>query len=437
MTALLTKGSAHRLSLPRAGVGDLHWQDPQHALSALEHTMMLPWERALLWCVVPSWSSAGVAHHGMFGRSAKSMASYARGRGTNVMYAGNCIFVAHTHNQRRVLGPVATALNGTLPGWTFPCRSFLGAARLAELFYVAGRMAGKAQVLLGLHKTTGLRDRLVVAAQSVVAAYSTLKAKRPRVLVVANQHSVIARAWLLAASVDGLATAYVPHAPTADVPHYRDLPVGLACLWGEEDRRHYRRWRAREAGIAVTGYPVALGQRQVTSELQGTVIYAPSPVGEDVLARHMRMVEQVGRPVVVGLHPRLRRAEMESLVPREWSILSETTLSALHKRPLAVVQSNSGIGLEAMALGVPVIQLDASATTYAYLREGVVQHARTPVELKHVIDVIEQSGSDGRWCAASRRWLAQTGRAAATEVADRLGALPAGSCEPVLNGWPL
>ncbi len=258
-------------------------------------------------------------------------------------------------------------------------------------------------------------------------------------VVVASQQNSSTRAVLSVAHRQGMTSYYIPHAPPADNQIYRDLPTNFALLRGDEEVNTYRALGAKPIEhlfvVGVPGATVALGADPPQS---AAVVYAPSPYFPEVIKADVAVIlEAYDGRVQVSLHPRMREAAYRDLLPGHWDIVdSPDTVSYLRQHgAMVVIQHGSGVGLEALGLGIDVIDLCHvdERPNYHFLRQPHVQIVSDGVGLREALQVVpervaartERRDYSRSWCAAED--------AAAERVVDTIEA----TSSPKLGGDPV
>ena len=285
-------------------------------------------------------------------------------------------------------------------------------------------------------------ERLLgLAILEIYVARRLFQTHRPRKLVAATQHNVRVRAALVAAHAAGVPTVYVPHAPAANNRIYRDLPFDLAALRGPLEVDYYTDLGADPGRLHVVG-DLSLSVRADSLPCpDGPIVVAPSPWEAPRVEKFIAMVDAgIKEPFVVCPHPRADVAHMRELLPeRAHLVEGERTLDVIARGCGAVVQNSSGVAVEAMLLGTPVIEVPANGQppTYLAISEPYVRIATTPAELHQAVSTrapearlhdVERART---WV---RGWTAYTG----TEAEARLRALLAWDIQPsgaLLDEW--
>lgn len=251
----------------------------------------------------------------------------------------------------------------------------------------------------------------------------------PQVLVIGTQHGAAIRALVRAAHEAGRTRiVYLPHAPLARNPWYHDLPVHWALLRGPAEEIVYRQLGVVEGRVCSVGDPSvrASGRHRCVSE--GTqVLYAVSVDDARSLSADISVIAEAGcQGVDVSMHPRLRnRSDLMRLLPREWTInpLPSTYERMLTSGPAAVIQHSSGVGLEALSLGLPLVDLcnPGRLPNYHYLSGPEVNVVSSSAGLSAVLRSVqtdERSAERRRAYAAD--WISSVGDDAADGAVLRL-----------------
>jgi hypothetical protein len=132
----------------------------------------------------------------------------------------------------------------------------------------------------------------------------------------------------------------------------------------------------------------------------------------------------------------------ERAFPKEWRIFTGRTYDLLRAGPPVVVQHSSGVALEALHLGIPVIELSypGKATLYPFIREPHVRFASTSAELSAAAAAASAEARDaGRREALvgwARKWASPTGAEAgerAVALVER--AVAEGPRGPIWDPW--
>jgi hypothetical protein len=367
--------------------------------------------------------------------------------GPSIVDVGGVGFVTTSVQHRRVLDPVVSEFDRTtgaaptivqLPGLSGVevGRAWSRASRL-------NRVLEKWALLQGVSLPAQVRD---VIFQSAVllgrASRAATLDSYPQALVVGTQHNSAERAVLHAAIVSGRATVYVPHAPVADNPMYEDLPTHWAILRGPAEVDWYRDLGAGRS-MLVGGDPSIASKVPDSIPRSRQVVYAagadPSTVRQDV-----QLICSAGlQNVTYCPHPRYETAiDGDAAFPTSWLRgTAGSTFDELRTRgAIALIQRGSGVGLEALRLGLPVIDLRSpgSSAHYPYLRSPLIEVARNGEDLAVILSEVQ----GGRDRDRERRdyattWSAFGGVEAASVIAEQIGVLSRGEIphKLVLDGW--
>lgn len=265
-----------------------------------------------------------------------------------------------------------------------------------------------------------------------------------RAMVVASQQNSSVRAALSIAHQEGIMTYYIPHAPTADNQIYRDLPSNYALIRGPEEVNIYRDLGAEPTDrLVAVGNPGIEGGSMSNPPDSTDVVYAPSTHQIGVLQADIAVIlEGCDYPIKVALHPLMDSSTYRDLLPGEWEVVSTSdTYSYLRQHGAKVViQHGSGVALDALTLGVDVIDLchGGEQPNYHFMREPFVQVVADGTQLRQAIDAVPGriEGRAGR-IEYARSWCSDDGHAA-LQIADAIesthstGGGPAGM---LLDGW--
>lgn len=365
-------------------------------------------------------------------------------RGSSLTTVDGVLFAYEGANPAATLEPVIEALSEA-----HSARPVKRSVRPAVARLAAGtRDVHHARAAFEREMTVGapaaLERALQAAVRSHARATNALDALAPRLVVVASQHSTSSRAFIHAARERSIATAYLPHAPAADTYQYRDLPTDFAGLRGPLEVEFYRSLGAcRDA--SVVGNPQARVDPPATLDPDGAVIFAPRPQPPEQLRAQVAEVDAAAPRVVVSPHPRMRgRTMYEGLWPAHWELHDGWTVELLRRGHPCVIQMSSGVAWEAMAHGVPVIELastPATAPLYLVIREPYAQVCTPALNLQEAVAKARLEAADApardRLMAWAREWCATTGAdavaAAATWIDECLATSPPAS--PLLDHW--
>ncbi len=377
--------------------------------------------------------------------TAKTMLSgFATARGSSLTTVDGVLFAYEGANPAATLEPVIEALSQT---------HHAGPTKRSVRPSVATLAAGTRDVHharaafereLTLPAPAALERALQAAVRARARATTALDALMPRLVVVASQHSTSSRAFIHAARERSIPTAYLPHAPAADTYQYRDLPTDFAGLRGPREVAFYRSLGAcRDA--SVVGNPQAWIEAPPALDPDAAVIFAPRPQPPEQLRAQVAEVEAAAPRVVVSPHPRMRgRAMYEGLWPAHWEVHDGWTVELLRRGHPCVIQMSSGVAWEAMAHGVPVIELastPAAPPLYLVIREPYAQVCTPALDLTEAVARARLTAADStardRLMTWAQEWCAATGAeavaAAVAWIDECLATSP--SSIPLLDHW--
>jgi hypothetical protein len=362
-------------------------------------------------------------------------ATFATGRGAHTVQVGRRMFYWDHANPGRTLRPIINRASMADPatevaGRRVPSAAFglLAARQLAADFVTHARERFDHEP-----RFSAVLRALLAGVRALARAETLVDPATTDVLVVASQHSTITRAAVLVARHRGIASVYVPHAPMGVNRQYADLPTDYAGLRGDAEVEVYQRLGVR-GDLAVVGDP-AVPASEGVARRTNDVLFAVSPHGDRELRRQLAEVLQVVPGVTVVLHPSMGR------IPQPYHGVVKTapgpTQLHLLRGARALLQCRSGTGLEALALGIPVVEMSArdELPAYYYLAEPHVRFATTAAEIEAGLRAADcDDGSAGREWAAT--WCGAVGLDAVRRALDLLDAAAAhGPRGPLLDGW--
>lgn len=405
----------------------------------------------LLWAATPTalldHASAGAPRAGRhrLPDAARTLASGVAGaRGSVLTMVDDVLFAYEGANPAATLEPVIEAFaqaRGTRPV-PHSVRPSIGS--LVRGLRDVRRAEAAARDALGAALPEALTRALQAAIRARGRAAAALDALRPTLVVVASQHSTSSRAVIHAAAERAIPTAYLPHAPAADTYQYRDLPTDFAGLRGDREVEFYRGLGAVR-DPATVGNPQAHVEAPAVLDPSGPIVFAPRPQAPELVRQQVADLAAVAAEVVVSPHPRMKgKARYEGLWPTHWEVHDGWTAELLRRGHPCVVQMSSGVAWEAMAHGVPVIEL-ASATgaapSYLVIREPFVRVCAERDDLGRAIADARAAAADPaarqRLMAWAQEWCIATGPEAvarATQWIEACAAAPRPS-GPLLDHW--
>ncbi len=382
---------------------------------------------------------------GMIGRNV--VRAVTPGRGPTLIAAADFVCISTSVQTARVLEPIAAAGKGERLAPT-PRWPALGPAQLRSAVLRSTAVARWLELkatAAGLVLPADLADVLLRTAIQLERSHRFFDGSHVRSVVVASQHNAATRAVLLAARRKGIPSVYVPHAPVADNRFYLDLPVSMAVLRGPAEADWYVRHGVDADGLRVGGDPSVTGWPPLCAPSRSDVVFAPSPHRDQRLTRTIDLLAEVlPRGVEVCPHPRMDREQLRRQCPSNWSMspVPSTNRRLAEVGASMVIQDGSGVGLEALAMGIPVIDVCPHGTrpNYPYLNSGLVSVVADGEELRLAV---ERAGEERAQAAErmtfARSWVAIGGGEAATACAAAIregrGDGQATSSPVLLDGW--
>jgi hypothetical protein len=243
-----------------------------------------------------------------------------------------------------------------------------------------------------------LSQTLYAAARSIARADAILDEYRPRLVVLASQHAPSARAFIHSARRRAIPSAYIPHAPVADAYHYRDMPTDFAGLRGPREVAFYRELIGSHE-VGVVGNPQVFVRVPDHLQASAPIVFAPTPDPYKEIDRQVGMLHDTGEQVVVSEHPRMRDdARYARLWPASWHVHAGRTVELFRTGTPCVVQHSSGVAWEALAHGIPVIELclGGESPRYPLIREPYVRMCHDTRELQLALsNAREEAKSEG------------------------------------------
>jgi hypothetical protein len=362
--------------------------------------------------------------------------------------SGDAIFVASTKNQLRAVAPLLTAPVAAGGAAGAPLRA------LAVPFVRTAAIARERAEEIG----DGLRradvafpggTRTVYALFFSVAlhlAYARQLIERvsPRVVVVASNHDVAARALARAAHEKDVPSVLVPHAPMLGDLRLRDAPTDYVAVRGEREAAWYLANGAAPDQVAVAGDPALQPAPQLVPIPTGApVVFAPSPYADADVADQVALIAAAtDGDVVVTPHPRQRLEFLQGIAPQHWTFHSGHTYARLREGATAVVQSSSGVALESLLLGIPVLEIEpAGGRLYPFLESDLIPSVRTAEDIAGQLELMRARVGDRayreRLAEYARSWCSAGGEAAAQNLLRfvRLAADQGKRSRPAHDAW--
>lgn len=351
-----------------------------------------------------------------------------RSAGPQLFRVGSILVASTSWQNMRVLRPVVEELEGRygqatrvqLPSLSL--KEILGCRRAAA---IATRQLG--------HLLEHLHARVQHDLAEEASQVAVLRARTARLfesdtftaMLVATQHNAATRSLLVAAhEAGGVRSVYIPHAPVADNDAYRDLPTHFALLRGPAEVDFYLELDGCDGLLCVVGDPSISAEAGSLPPRNGPVVFVGTTGERSELEAMVRVVRDSGiGPIEVAPHPRTKGSVFDGLYPASWRVNQfPSTYERLEREGASlVVQFSSGTGLEALRLGLPVVEMchRDERPNYPYLKEPEVRIASTSDELHAVANQIDLSGAAAeRRVAYANTWCSQVGAPASAAAAD-------------------
>lgn len=382
---------------------------------------------ALMLSVDPFTRPSRLSRPRLYAVGRNPIRAISRRSGPHLASVAGCLTVSTSVQTARVLRPVITELksrSGPARALTLPPLRPIDVVRRQKhvlgfvSLLIASCRRNAAHVSARALEDVGNAYMLFRRAQEVI------RSVRPKVLVVATQHNSATRAFLLAAREYDIPTIYLPHAPVADNIWYEDLPVHAALLRGVEEMAYYLRLGADSAGIRIVGDPSRSHGVNVRAPLIGPPIWAPPSKPSEIRQATALLWAAGLEEVVVAPHPRADPRSLCKICPSSWEInVSSSTHDRLTAGTSVFIQSDSGAGLEALQLGLPVLNLmwPGRRANYPYLNTEFVINVHSSTQLASALGSLDvsQDATDSRRAYAGR-WCERAGSDAVGEAATAI-----------------
>lgn len=285
-----------------------------------------------------------------------------------------------------------------------------------------------------------LRAKARLTRRSVVLlelAKQALQQLKPRMVIVANQHASPMRALIAAARIMGIPSVYLPHAPLATNPQYADMPTDYGSLFGLAELKILSEYGAFTDRISVCGSPMIRPQGTARFSSAVRVVCAPSP--NETAEKLLNAVHSaIGSDFVVCPHPRSSLRRLRRSMPSGATLITEhRTSEYLGANRSVLIHSNSGIGLEAIALGSSALNVteDGSKINYHYLfGEKNIRFADLGALRLAIEDSFQRTQSTSNSFSLRENWLLTYGPESDDKILKMLVEVD-GQHEPMLDGW--
>jgi hypothetical protein len=401
----------------------------------------------LLWAAVPTalldLRTGGTANGDR--RAVRTLlAGAARSRGSSLSLVGDVLFAHEGANPAATLRPVIEALAARhgRDATAVTVRPAFG--HLASGLRAARHAEATVADELGMPTPNAMVRALQSAVRAGARARAALDRTRPSLVVVASQHSTSSRAIIAAARHRSVPTAYLPHAPAADTYQYRDLPTDFAGLRGEREVDFYRELGV-ERSLAVIGNPQVHVRVPERLDPSMAVVFAPRPIPVEDVRAQVADIDRAASDVVVSPHPRMQEARYSSLWPAHWVVHAHPTIELLHDGHPCVLQISSGVAWEAMAHGVPVVELAPASPApplYPVIRAPYATVCTSGADVPGAVAQARVDAADAgvrsRLTAWAAEWCARTGEDATEAAVHWLEECAASTAPgPLLDHWAL
>lgn len=351
-----------------------------------------------------------------------------------------------TQNGKRTFAPLVdvpdyrevTLKSGRID-WARSAMSSHSRSRLARI----GREVLEANDLLDL---LPVWDFLLKHTQYCLRMANKLKLDQYRFVGVASQHAAYSRAFIWEAARLGVPTIYVPHAPIGANAQYMDLPTSAVALRGVGEVDLY----ADVLGVDtqrmnVIGNPSSdvLAELPPPIDANALGVLALSPQPTEVLEQLIRAVDESGLTNLrVAPHPRSDVERLKKMVPPGWVVEEgRRTLDMLREGPPFLLQHSSGVAWEAIALGIPTLQisLDGAVPNYYFLRDEVIfprADASDPASIARFVAALDHSVAHrDQLRTYARRWCECDGEEAGEKLRRLLATCDRWPSSMVFDGW--
>jgi hypothetical protein len=344
--------------------------------------------------------------------------------GTGAAVGRGCVFMARTENHRRSQAPLFERFGPV----SRPAAVEVSPRGVRER---ARRAIALADELLDCARRRGLAlpvdpaavyTRLLRNARLLGYWEHLLAQERPEVVVTSVATAPSARAMLLAARAAGIPSVFISHTAVVSVDLLNTLPVDRAGLRGVEEVRHLGALGADPDRLDVVGNPTISPQPVPRIDPRARPVFAAGLEDESRLGPLVDVIHRaLGERVAVGRHPSAGQTQPGEF-PGGWSVASGRTYDLLAAGPPALVQHSSGVALEALHLGIPVVELryPGKASLYPFLRAPYVRFATDSRELACAIQAAGEDAANAErrqeWIAWARGWSWPTGREAEERV---------------------
>ncbi|HEX3905127.1 MAG TPA: hypothetical protein VH853_19995 [Polyangia bacterium] len=379
-----------------------------------------------------------------------SRALLRRNASESYLLVSGVLFAFATENQRRSLAPVFAVASGKArPEFPLDIRpSAVGLRRLATIATKHARELSELLSQAGVGHPGGeiaIHRAFQNSARCIAVAQATIDRRAPTAVVVATNHSPQARALARVSRLAGVPSVFLPHAPMLMDIGLRDLPFDYAALRGACEAGWYAAGGTDKSQLGVVGNP-ALSPSPILAAIpnDAPVVLATSPDHRFVIQEMIGAIaSKTTRPVVLAPHPRQTERSLGTALPPGWSCWRGRTYDLLRSGVATLVQYSSGVALEGMLLGVPVIELDllGDGPSYPFLKSKLVSAVRSTQDLPKALEASALRCDDSAYreqlVTVARGWCDAAGAEAAERAWRFIGHARAEGVHsvPVLDTW--
>lgn len=287
---------------------------------------------------------------------------------------------------------------------------------------------------------------LIWTAHSLAHAARILDRVSPSAVAVLATTNAGPRSLVFEARGAGIPSVYFPHTAVLMDPALNDLPTDFAGVRGSKEAGYYAEVAGPTDRIEVVGNPSVVEEPMPEHDPALAPVLAPPFSEEESLSEAVEMVHAaLGSNVMVSAHPHADAALLERVLPKEWEVWRGRTYELLRRGPPMLIQSTSGVSLEALSLGIPTIELrlpPARTITYPLIREPYVRIATTADELARAAELSRADASSAEARAGLQGWAREWSHPSGEEAGGRgVSLLKRASATdqppgPIWSAWP-
>ena len=325
------------------------------------------------------------------------------------------LFFPVTNNNNRVLEPIWSNLQeGTCSILTFDNREDYIPSNLVSVYSILNIFA-----LISLYIQSNPRERLIIrtyfdeffSVAGYIKVYDKLLSHSDvRLIILANDHSVLTRALFHVAERKGIKTIYLQHCSVTE--KFPKLRFDYCFLDGEESLLKYLQAGKPSGRVYLSGNPrfdamVKCKVKQRSNQKNIGIALSDLDNEEDIRNFFIVMLKHGFQHLTVRPHP---AAKFDSTWYEEHGIAYsnskvENPFEFVSRMDI-VIAGESGIHLDAAMMNVRSICYDISNTIpgdyYSYIKNGLVPYAASIEELFALIENEDADLYEGRQMKA--RW---------------------------------